>query len=102
MPGTDDDKATSVFTSNEGAFINKGVPWAFFQQRSTLEIWYNGTETISLGDETKFTGIIYAPNATIRLGKGVEFLGAMVAKNIFAGEDTTITYLYDLHNWKQD
>lgn len=102
MPGTADDKATSVFTSNEGAFINKGVPWAFFQQRSTLEIWYNGTETISLGDETKFTGIIYAPNATIRLGKGVEFLGAMVAKNIFAGEDTTITYLYDLHNWKQD
>ncbi len=103
LPGNYDDKpGNTVFASIEGAFINKGGPWAFFQQRSTLEIWYNGTDTISLGDETKFTGIIYAPNATIRLGKGVEFLGAMVAKNIFAGEDTTITYLYDLHNWKQD
>ncbi len=103
IPGNYEDKTSlSAFTTTDGAFINQSGPWDFIQQRSMLEIWYNGTDTISLGDETKFTGIIYAPNATIRLGKGVVFLGAMVGKTISVGEDTTIMYLPQLRSWKQD
>ncbi|CAN5456702.1 hypothetical protein BH11CYA1_BH11CYA1_00190 [soil metagenome] len=102
-PGYHEDATgISAFTTTAGAFINKSGPWDAFQQRSNLEIWYNGTDTIRLGDQSKFTGIIYAPNATIKLGKDVEFVGAMVGKNIFAGEGTTIMYLPQLRYWKPD
>lgn len=67
--------------------------------RASLELWYNGKGEIKLGEDTNFTGIIYAPNAIVRLGKRVTFWGAMVAQTIVVGEDSQIMYQTNLENW---
>jgi hypothetical protein len=69
--------------------------------RSNLEIWYEGEGEIWLDDDVRFAGIIYAPNAIIRLGTRTSFLGAMVACNIVAKGEARIMYDPALQNWKE-
>jgi hypothetical protein len=94
--------AAPIFDALANARVN-AVPATEEQSpRRSLEIWYNGSGTLKLGDNTHFDGIIYAPNAVIRLGNSVRFLGAIVAKDIITGTNTTIMYQYQLKDWKPD
>ena len=69
---------------------------------SRFELWYNGFGTIKIGHGAKFRGIIYAPNAVVKIGKDAEIVGAMVADRMHVGESARIMYDPALHNWKQN
>lgn len=62
-----------------------------------FQIWYNGQGTIKLDHNTHFCGIIYAPNARVEMGTGnCMFEGAVVARDIIVGGNTSVTYDEDL------
>jgi hypothetical protein len=95
------DKSTKpVFEVQKGGLINWNPKTVSSASGPSLEIWYDGKGEIWLDDDTSFAGIIYAPNATIRLFKRVNFLGAMVADSIIAGDNSKIMYEPKLQNWK--
>jgi Tfp pilus assembly protein PilF len=95
----EDKSIKPVFEATANSCINLVPPSEALWPRSSLELWYNGEGEIKLGEDTNFTGIIYAPNATVRLGKRVTFWGAMVAETIVVGEDSQIMYQTNLENW---
>lgn len=89
-----------VFESTFAASIN-AVPECLPEpSKASLQIWYGGSREICLGDYTRFCGIIYAPNATVKIGKNCRFMGAMVAKNVIVGQDSEITYSPALAQWR--
>ncbi|HEY9760687.1 MAG TPA: tetratricopeptide repeat protein [Oculatellaceae cyanobacterium] len=98
----EDKSIKPVFEATAKSCINLASRKEALSPRSTLELWYNGRGEIRLGQDTSFTGIIYAPNATVRLGKRVTFWGAMVAETIIVGEDSQIMYQTNLENWSGD
>jgi hypothetical protein len=66
----------------------------------SLEIWYGGSGVIKLDHNSKFSGIIYAPNASVELGpNNVEFKGAIVARVIIADGNVSLGSDETLTNW---
>lgn len=57
-----------------------------------LEIWYDGKGTIEFGKNTRFVGLLYAPNAAVRIGDGSSFRGAAVVSSLEAGDNVTLTF----------
>ena len=92
--------AESAITTNFAASINGEPSWTRSELAGQLEIWYGGSGAINLGDYTCFCGILYAPNATVRIGKGCQFVGAMVAKDVVVGEDSLVLYSPPLAHWR--
>lgn len=92
--------AESAITTNFAASINGEPSWTRSELAGQLEIWYGGSGTINLGDYTCFCGILYAPNASVRIGKGCQFVGAMVAKDVVVGEDSLVLYSPPLAHWR--
>jgi tetratricopeptide (TPR) repeat protein len=95
----EDKSIKPVFEATTNSCINLVRTNEASTPRSNLELWYNGKGEIKLDANTHFAGIIYAPNATIRLGKKVEFWGAMVGKSIFVGEESKLMYQTGLERW---
>ncbi|MBS2005621.1 MAG: hypothetical protein JST01_01180 [Cyanobacteria bacterium SZAS TMP-1] len=93
---------TPVFVANNVAFINvrADLPMEDSFNPNKLEIWYNGKGLIKLDERCKFRGLIYAPNARLEMGPGdVVFIGAAVARDIFASGLTKIFYAQALEKW---
>ncbi|HEY9719710.1 MAG TPA: tetratricopeptide repeat protein, partial [Trichormus sp.] len=88
-----------VFEATADSCINLVPAGEALAPRSSLELWYNGTGEINLDENTHFVGIIYAPNAIIRLGKKVRFLGAMVANKVIVGGGSALMYQTNLQSW---
>lgn len=66
-----------------------------------LEIWYNGEGTLRFEHNSQFRGIVYAPNARIELGRNNSmFVGAMVARDIFADGNVRLIFDESLLRWR--
>ncbi len=61
-----------------------------------FQIWYNGKRNIEITGNTCYSGVIYAPNACVKLDGNVEFVGAIVAKDIICDGNTHVFFDKDL------
>jgi tetratricopeptide (TPR) repeat protein len=92
-----------VFHLRPKGLVNAESPNGPPKKDSTIEIWYGGTATIKLDEDSTFNGIIYAPNARIEIGPGdATFYGAMIARDIVVTGDARIYWDPSLANWKED
>jgi hypothetical protein len=95
----EDKSIRPVFEATANGSINLVPGPEDSSAHSSLELWYNGTGEIRLDQNSHFAGIIYAPNAIIRLGGKAYFRGAMVANKVIAGGGATIIYQASLKDW---
>lgn len=84
----------ALLTSGNGAITNQT------SSPSNMQIWYNGSKNINLGGQSDFSGVVYAPNADVMLGKSGSptqnyygaFSGKLInATNAFVHFDKALT-----------
>ena len=70
-------------------------------QASTLQIYGTGTSTqrIDIGGGAEFTGVVYAPEASVRVFGTPEVMGSIVANNITVMGNAKFHYDEALANW---
>lgn len=91
-----------VFDAEPRALINAEIPGGLAPKGCSLEIWYSGSGTIKLEQDSTFNGIIYAPNARIEIGPAqATFRGAMVARDIIVSGDSRIYCDPELAHWHE-
>lgn len=70
--------------------ISVGSQSGIFQDKAiNLQIFYNGIKPLHIG--SGFSGIIYAPNATVELGFNARVVGAIVARQIVGEGNNSFT-----------
>ena len=55
-------------------------------------IYATGTNPVSLGIDTSFYGVVYAPKAPLQISGSGEFFGAFVARRIDVGANAKVHY----------
>ncbi|MBC7999714.1 MAG: hypothetical protein IAF58_17305, partial [Leptolyngbya sp.] len=61
-----------------------------FARATNLQIWYRGTKTIVVDEDT--CAVIYAPDATVQISSGKEFTGAIVANRIIVEGNSRLRF----------
>ncbi|MBC7368215.1 MAG: hypothetical protein H7343_15615 [Undibacterium sp.] len=69
-----------------------------------VQIWGTGstTQDIQISGGSGYTGIVYAPNATVKLNGGVDVRGSVVANNIIVVGNSAFHYDESLANFGGD
>lgn len=81
-----------VFTANKNSSVN---PREMIENNGPvyrLELWYDGEGIIKIDENSKFSGVIYAPNARIEICKNAQFGGMLLGQDIVINEDVSMCY----------
>lgn len=78
---------SKVFELGKNASLNN-----LTNNPAKLQMWYNGTKTLNFRGDSSIYTTVYAPNAKVRLRKGAEIMGAVVADRVEMGKTAAIHY----------